>query len=85
MITDHFMRYALAVVTKDQTAKTFAKVFYKRFIAVFWVPMKLLSDRGANFMSALVEELLTSKSAVPPLTMPSAMGRWNAFTKCCSA
>ena len=27
MITNHFTRYALAVVTKDQTAKTVAKVF----------------------------------------------------------
>ena len=57
VITDHFTRYTLAVVTKDQTAKTIAKVFYERFIAVFGVPVKLLSDRGANFTSALVEEL----------------------------
>ena len=57
MITDHFMRYALVVVMEDQTTKTVAKVFYKHFIAVFRAPMKLLSDRGANFTSALVEEL----------------------------
>ena len=59
-MTDHFMRYALAVVTKDQTAKTVAKVFYKCFIAVFGVPTKLLSDRGVNFTSALVEELCSA-------------------------
>ena len=35
VITDHFMHYALAVVTKDQMAKTVAKVLYERFIAVF--------------------------------------------------
>ena len=57
VITDHFTRYALVVVTKDQTAKTVAKVFYECFIAVFGVPTKLLSHRGANFTSALVEEL----------------------------
>ena len=57
MITDHFTRYALAVVTKDQTTKTVTKVFYECFIAVFGAPTKLLSDRGANFTSALVEEL----------------------------
>ena len=57
MMTDHFTRYALAVVMKDQTAKTVAKVFYERFITVFRVPVKLLSDRGVNFTSALVEEL----------------------------
>ena len=33
------------------------KVFYECFIAVFGVPANLLSDRGANFTSALVEEL----------------------------
>ena len=57
MMTDHFMRYALAVVMKDQTAMTVMKVFYECFIAVFGAPAKLLSDRGANFTSALVEEL----------------------------
>ena len=57
VMTDHFMRYALAVVMKDQTAKTVTKVFYECFIAVFGVPVKLLSDRGVNFTSALVEEL----------------------------
>ena len=57
VMMDHFMRYAMAVVTKDQIAKTVAKVFYKCFIAVFGVPMQLLSDRGAKFTSILVEEL----------------------------
>ena len=88
VITDHFTRYTLVVVTKDQTAKTVMKVFYERFIAVFGAPVKLLSDRGANFTSALVEELcatLASKSAKPLLTMLSAMDRWNAFTRHCSA
>ena len=60
VMTDHFMRYALAVVTKDQTAKMVAKVFYECFIAVFRVPAKLLSNRGVNFMSALVEELCSA-------------------------
>ena len=57
VITDHFTHYALAVVTKDQMAKTVAKVLYKRFIAVFGAPAKLLSDRRVNFTLALVEEL----------------------------
>ena len=57
VMTNDFMRYALAIVMKDQAAKTVAKVFYKHFIAVFGAPTKLLSDRGANFTSTLVEEL----------------------------
>ena len=59
VMTGHFMRYALAVVMKDQMAKMVAKVFYECFIAVFGAPTKL-SDRGANFMSALVEELCST-------------------------
>ena len=57
---DHFTRYALAVVTKDQMAKTVANVFYEHFIAVFGVPAKLLSDGGTNFTSALVKELCSA-------------------------
>ena len=60
VMTNHFMRYALAVVTKDQMAKTVATVFYKCFIVVFGVPTKLLSNRGANFTSTLVEELCSA-------------------------
>ena len=50
VMMDHFMRY-------DQTAKTVTKVFYECFIAVFGAPAKLLSNRGVNFTSTLVEEL----------------------------
>ena len=60
VMTDHFTRYALAVVTKDQMAKTVVKVFYKCFIAVFGASAKLLSDRGANFTSTLVKELCSA-------------------------
>ena len=47
---------------KDQTTKTVTKVFYECFIEVFGMPAKLLSDRGANFTSALVEELCATFS-----------------------
>ena len=57
VMMDHFTHYILAIITKDQTVKTMAKVLYERFIVVFGTPAKLLSDRGANFTSVLVEEL----------------------------
>ena len=60
IITDHFMRYAMAFITKDQTAKTVARVLYEQFITIFAVPAKFLSDRGANFTSRLVEELCST-------------------------
>ena len=59
VIMNHLMCYALAAVTKDQMAKTVAKVLYERFTAVFGMPAKLLSNREANFTSALIEELCT--------------------------
>ena len=74
---DHFTRYAQAVVTRDQMAKTVAKVFYECFIAVFGVPAKLLSDRGMNFMSALVKELCSAfgiQKCRTWLTTHNAMG-----------
>ena len=87
MMMDHFMRYTLVVVTKDQTAKTVMKVFYEHFIAVFGVPAKLLSDRGVNFTSALVEELCAAFGIQKCRTTAchtQSMDRLNAFTRCCS-
>ena len=57
VITDHFTRYSMAFVTKDQKAKTTMQILYEWFISVFGAPTKLLSDRGVNSTSALVEEL----------------------------
>ena len=57
VITNHFMHYAMAVITKNQMAKTVEKVLYERVIMVFCMPARLLSDQGVNFTSALVEEL----------------------------
>ena len=53
VIMDHFTCYALAVITKDQMAKTVMRVLYKRFIVVFGTPAKLLSDLGGKlYLSA---------------------------------
>ena len=60
VLTDHFTRYAMAFVTKDQKAKTVTHILYERFITVFGMPAKLLSDCGMNFTSALVEELCSA-------------------------
>ena len=44
VMMDHFTHYTLAVIMKDHTVKTMAKVLYERFIMVFSTPAKLLSD-----------------------------------------
>ena len=60
VLTDHFRKYAMAFITKDQKAKTVAWILYEQFISVFGAPAKLLSDQGVNFTSALVEELFSA-------------------------
>jgi len=57
VITDHFSRYAQAYPTRNQTAKTTAKVLFDQFIVHYGFPARLHSDQGANFTSALINEL----------------------------
>ena len=54
---DHFMKHIFAYVTPDQTAKTVTKFLYQGYISVFEALARLLSDRGANFMSSVIEEM----------------------------
>ena len=54
---DHFMKHVLAYMTPDQTVKTIAKFLYGSYISIFGAPARLLSDRGASFMSSVIEEM----------------------------
>ena len=68
---DHFTKHMLAYVTPNQTAKTIAKFLYQGYASVFGAPPRLLSDRGANFMSSVIEEMckiLGVKKLHPPPT-----------------
>jgi len=57
VITDHFFKFALAIPTKNQTAKTTAEAFYNNFIVHYGLPTTLHSDQGANFESHIIKEL----------------------------
>ena len=57
VITDHFTKYALAIPTRDQTAKTTAEALYNNFILHYGIPTKLHSDQGATFESQIIKEL----------------------------
>ena len=54
---DHFMKYMLAYVNPDQTVKTITKFLYGGYISVFGALARLLSDKGASFMSSVIEEM----------------------------
>ena len=51
------MKHVLAYVTPDQTVKTIAKFVHGGYISIFGTPARLMSDRGASFMSSLIEEM----------------------------
>ena len=57
VITDHFSRYAQAFPTKNQTAKTTAKVLFEHFIIHYGFPARIHSDQGQTFESHIVKEL----------------------------
>lgn len=57
VITDHFTKYAVAVPTPDQKAKTVAKALWSNFLIHYGFPERLHSDQGRDFESALIKDL----------------------------
>ena len=67
---DHFMKHVLTYVTPDQTAKTITTFLYQGYISIFGAPARLLSDRGANFMSSVIDEMCKILGMKKLQTMP---------------
>lgn len=57
VLTDHFTKYAQAFPTKNQSAKTTARILYEHFVVHYGIPSKLHSDQGRNFEGRIVKEL----------------------------
>ena len=57
LAVDSFSRWCEAFALKDQKATTVATVLYEQIFTHYGAPRKLISDRGAQFMSKLVQAL----------------------------
>ena len=67
---DHFTKHILAYGTPDQMAKTITKFMYQDYISIFGATARFLSERGANFMSSVINEMCKILGMKKLQTMP---------------
>ena len=70
VITDHFTKYAIAIPTKNQSAKVTAESLFNGFITHYGFPKRIHSDQGANFESKIIKELCSLTGMVKSRTSP---------------
>lgn len=70
VVTDHFTKLAGAYPCPNQSARTVAHVLWNNFFSIYGFPACIHSDRGANFESSLIAELLRMAGVDKSHTMP---------------
>ena len=70
VITHHFTKFAVAVPTKDQKARTVAKALWENFLVHYGFPSRLHSDQGRDFESRKIRELCSLIGAEKVRTTP---------------
>ena len=56
-IVDHFTWYVQVFVTRNQMARTTARVLYNKYFSVFGFPQRLMSDQGTGFTGKLIKAM----------------------------
>ena len=57
VLQDHFSKYVVAYVVKDQTARTTAETLRNGYFGFFGAPAYLISDQGKTFMGHIITHL----------------------------
>lgn len=70
VLTDHFTKFAIAIPTANQKAKTVAKCLWENFIVCYGIPERLHTDQGPDFESKLIKELCQLAGIVKTRTTP---------------
>jgi transposase InsO family protein len=83
-ITDCFSKLSVAVPMHDQTASTVSCELVDRWVAVFGIPLTILSNNGSAFASkffGVLTHVLGVRHVFTPAYRPTTNGqveRWNA-------
>lgn len=84
VIVDLFTRYAWAIPTSDQTAKSTVRALWEQVVQTFGCPLRFHSDMGPNFESAMMKVFChlydTAKSRTTPYH-PAGNGRVERVNK----
>ncbi|KAI9999773.1 hypothetical protein NQD34_011616 [Periophthalmus magnuspinnatus] len=70
VMTDHFTKYAVAIPTPNQKAKTVAKTLWDHFFVHYGIPERIHSDQGPDFESRTMKELCDMAGILKVHTTP---------------
>lgn len=82
VVMDHFTKFAIAIPTINQTARTVAEALWKNVFMSYGFPAKILTDQGRDFESNLIREICQMVGIQKIRTTPyhpagNPVERWN--------